>query len=185
MGIISFPEKVVAIPTELCATISGTGATLTVGNEAISSIAYTGSGVSTNLADAATGAGDIATPGAWTDLVDITGGPFRVQLRSSGGSNRFLYFAVNTAEDSTDAIRAQVIIDGTTVFDARTIADGLAVHSAYWDGILLNLDTNATGEPFDVTTSLKIRATRLGTFANASTVFYMGKVVYENVRYGS
>jgi hypothetical protein len=184
MGIISFPEKVVAIPTELCATISGTGATLTIGNEAVATVAYTGSGVSTNLADAATGGGDIATPGLWTDLINISGGPFRIQLETTQPT-RFLSFIVDATEDSTDAIRAQVLIDGTIVFDARTIADGLADHSAYWNIFVQNTDTARASAIIDAVTTFQIRATRLGTFADVGTTFYMGSVRYENVRYGS
>jgi len=154
------------------AGISGTGATLTIGNEGIASLSYTGSGVNTNLADAAASGGDIDTPDNWTTVASLAG-KYAIDWLSIPG---FIYPAtmdVQSAEDSGDAIRIQLIRDSIIVLDAKVVADGAANHTVSLTG-----DETTGTRRFYCEDSFLLRATRVGTFTHASTVFKTGAIYY-------
>ena len=68
-------------PTKLCGHVSGSGATLTVGNTYSGASGAHGSTVNTAIPTNST---DIDNP-TWKDLVDLSGGPMLVQLYQQDG----------------------------------------------------------------------------------------------------
>ncbi len=59
----------------------------------------------------------------------------------------------------------QIIVDTVTVFDAKVVSDGAGDHSAYPFG----MESSDSYYRWDGDTSVTVRATRVGTFANASS----------------
>jgi hypothetical protein len=182
MGINTFPPKVMPVPYLFAGTATGTGATITVGNSIISATNLTGSGIDSGLADAATGGGSINAPGAWTTIAEITGGPLMFNMIYSTQAYGYTYIYVHSSEGSGDSLRLQVLIDGTIVWDAKVVADGIGNHLAYWYPMKSEAYNTI---PIYCASSLLIRGTRIGNFTSTSSIFRVGHIYYNHVRLGS
>ena len=166
------------IPTEETVVLRGTGndETRTVGHAPIAAIAYTDVDISDNLADAETDGGTLAAPGAWTNLVNLTG-KYSLVFVAASTIEDFLSAQVDTNESAGDGVRVQVTVDGTIIADF-TVEDSSSNPGVYW---LPRLSDGTRSVEYPCKTSFNIRATRLGTFSDVGSHFKMAKVIYSKV----
>lgn len=153
------------------------GETAVTGNVATTCLSYkgdaSGSGdIDGNIASVA----DITNPSSWTNVVNLTGGPFAVQFFDDYNSEAgFLLgvIQVSSAEDSGDSLRMQVQIDGTTAFDAYIIGDNANTQNFFFyvpvAGSLGNAANKRWSQPIVCNDTFVIRAASKGTFTNASS----------------
>lgn len=164
-------------PDVLAGNIGSAGTpVLTVGNERTAAVNYNTGGVQGNLADATTGAGTIDSPGAWTDIITISGDSFLVQVV---GVNKNDIGVANT-EDVGDAIRTQILIDGTVVYDAKCVGDGANDLTVACNWFESDATTYAT-IPIYCVSSFNLRATRVGNFGSAGSYLKTGDIYYYDV----
>ena len=141
------------VPTVLSGNAGG--GTLTVGNEYVNQAVTNGAAINTLISTAATDI-DNPDPGDWEDIIDISSGPYYIEILG----NPYIKLVVASAEDADDALRAQVLVDGITAGDLKVVKGGSDNTGYIWfpqiQGIFVN-------------TSFKIRLAREGAFANATS----------------
>ena len=159
----TFGGSQIVVSTFSASTIAGAG-TLTVGNQTVTQTARTGSGVHTDITQAATDI-DNPDPGDWYDLIDISSGPYWVYFTTN------ITIGLDSGETAGDAIRCQILIDGSTAADVKATKAGSD------EGAVIYCPTYYG---FSCNTSFKIRFARQGDLANADskidafTVYYWG-----------
>lgn len=167
---------------EVPTTAAGSGITQNVGHNIVSTYIYTGADVSTNLADCTTGAGSISSPGAWTDIVDFAiGEPIEVVVGpTTPGSGYYpIQAVVDAAEDANDAIRIQVLVDSVIVGDITVTKDSADASGVIYGPVEYYSSTAPyVAYKFHCDSSFKVRATRNGTFADATTQIRVGQATY-------
>jgi len=179
MGTFGGTGKIISIDT--VNLTSGTGITTDVGHAAVTGLYYTGDGSQDGDIDAnITNVTDIADPagtGGWTDIVDITG-KLQVQLFRDN-STQFLYLSVHSSEDSGDALRGQVLIDGTVRADFTVVGNNSDVITNWWAPVVTGSGSSVYfTEPIDCNSAFKIRVAKEGTFASASSIVIIGATRY-------
>lgn len=169
MGVISIPDSGgLMIPKSFPVYYgSGTGITKAAGTAYVAQVSKTGSGVDVNNCSPTAIAS--ATASDFTNLVSITG-KYHIRWKNNTSTSLWpLKIGIAAAEDATDAIRCQVLVDGVMAFDETVTKSAGNV----FDGII---DAN-TFVDFDVKSSFIVRACRYGTMADATnTYIYVGDV---------
>lgn len=160
-------EKIIVFPSGFA---GGGGITSTVGNTVIAEISKIGAGV--DVASVA----DIAAPSSWTELVSISGKRKLIWTEIANDYGNFIDIQISSTEDAGEAIRVQVIVDGTTAWDqtitkaAGDIRQVLSYHDI----------TTAVGIFADVyiEETFVIRAARKGTLASVNSWIKTGEIRY-------
>jgi len=168
--------------TKLCGTKSGDTAAITVGNAAIATINYTGTATIDSEITAVADIDDPAGGAGWTDLVDLTGGPYLITTLAATNV-LVLCITVRPEEDSGDSLRLQVLKDGDIVWDAKAVGDGAFFQSVRCFGSPV---TNTylipfVGNSMYCETSFKIRVARKGDFTAGSSVVSVAGIQYNEV----
>ena len=163
------------VPSVLARSVAaGTYVTSTVGNLYQGAASITGASITAAIGEAA----DIAAPeeGNWTNIISLSG-KYQIMWVPTGTS-RLLTLTVKTGEDAGDAMRFQVIIDGTTAWDQTVIRNASGDVSQYL--MLVSQSTDAA--IIQCSASFVLRGVRKGTFTDASTLFYYGAFYYNTLR---
>ena len=164
----------------------GPYATVDVGHAVIDAVSLIGAALTAGIG-AVSDITDPAGTGGWTDFVDLSSGPYSVGVGQVAALKN-IQISVDTVEDALDALRFQVIRDGIIIFDPTAIRNAGGDAFAEWSG--LGIVANADAAPDNSYTrlycasSFKIRAARVGTFADASSFLKIGSVVYDKVTQG-
>ena len=150
---------------------SGTGITATVGNAYIAEISKTGASVDVESV------ADIASPSAWTDLIDLSGKYQIFWKHHSTVGLSLVQIVVANTEDTGNAIRLQVLRDGDVVWDQTvTRAEGGAITQQLYYTVIAN-----SAQTLFCEESFTVRAARKGTMASASSLIKIGAMAYETL----
>ena len=148
-------------PTEFIShTVSGSPTTF-VGHEMIRTKSYSGSALNSPLGEV-TDIDDPDNTGGWTTMDSISGGPFACSITST----LLLKISASESESAGDSLRAQILVDGTVMWDAKVVdnnTSSMQHEEAYW----------IPNVPFLVQDSLVIKAARVGSFTYSSSYFYL------------
>jgi len=146
-----------------------------VGIKANGSYSLTGVAVSNSLANGV----DLAAPSSWTTVYSRTTGGVVYIGGISGALDYYLQVAVSNTETVGDGIRAQIIRDGITIYDITLISNGTTVGTATSNCILvsdslINASTAVNAMKIAYDSSFTLRACRVGTFSEATSLFKHG-----------
>jgi len=170
--------------TKLCTAKSGDTTTITVGNNRIAAIAYNGSAGDGTIDSEVTAVTDIDDPagtGGWTDLVDLTGGPYAIAF-APASVYEAIGLGVQDEEDSGDSLRLQVLKDGDIILDIKAVGNNTAEQKISCSGTCYGTDlfTPSVGA-FYCESSFKIRVARKGAFVNFSSSIAVPQLNYNEV----
>ena len=166
--------------TKLCGVKSGAGAIITTGNLKIGGVSYTGTATIDSQVTAVTDIDDPAGSGGWTDLVDLTGGPYVVTF-TSAAYYAVLRIAVAAVEDSGDSLRLQVLKDGDVIWDAKAVGDNANAQSVYCNGTQYSTQLRPSVGNIYCETSFKIRVARKGGYTEVDSVITVQSMQYNEV----
>ena len=171
------------VKTELTlVAITGTGITVGTGHAVIAAVSHTAANVSTNIQDVA----DITDPSAWTNLASLTGSRMRVLMEGIGNISTpegLLSISIDENEDAGEDIRAQIVVDGTTVADMTVTRDagGAIVNYVHQEPVAGGNGDTAFTE-FICETSFVVRGCCEGNnFGDAGTWFKHGRILYSKL----
>lgn len=148
------------IPTALGVNV-GNAPTLSTGNEK-AGVLYSGSDIDSNIG-AVTDITDPAGTGGWTDLIDLSSGPYLVQFY-----NDETMAIVDSAEDVGDSIAIEILVDGNTILSGYCVGNGASDVSIRVAEDLI-IESNERNWPIFARSSILCRVARKGAFANAGS----------------
>lgn len=149
------------------ANASGAGVTSTIGNAGYTEVTQTGSSIT--VASVA----DISSPSSWTNLVSLTGKGIALWSEISDDYGIFIDMQLASTEGEAEALRVQVLVDGTVAWDQTVTKDTANATQllSYHD-----VSTFSSVNQVEFKTSFVIRAARRGDLTSTSSWLKVGEV---------